>query len=207
MNKYDISFILNSELRLILELTESLECVDCCYRGNIILSQGCRKISLSNDSIRYDMERLSAILKKALSKDLQLDTSISEDIGYLCNEYYQNKEGFVLYDFIDGGSDWVGYRYHLWESCKNKIRYMTWIYNDKNGTIIFEVTPCYPYLFCDPAEEPDYVSYDQWIKDYKPYLVKTISTEVAQQWLEQANSIVEQIGLNVERWKREDVST
>jgi chitinase len=73
---------------------------------------------------------------------------------------------------------------------------MTWIYNDIGGNIIFAITPFYPFLFCDPDEEPNYLPYEEWIKSYKPYLIAKLSRETAEQWLAQANSILEQIDKN-----------
>jgi hypothetical protein len=37
---------------------------------------------------------------------------------------------------------------------------------------------------------------NKWIKTYKPYLVRTIPTETAQQWFNQAESIVNIINSN-----------
>jgi hypothetical protein len=93
-------------------------------------------------------------------------------------------------------------RYHLWAG-KNL---MSWMYNDDEGNIIFEVTPIYPYMYEDAEKEPSYVPYKEWIKDYKPLLIRKISKEVAQKWLKDANTIVEQINNNIAHWREAEES-
>jgi hypothetical protein len=161
MNKFFLKFTLNATEQIVLELENTLNDIDYCYRTNIAFLEQNKKYLLSTDTLHYDMERFSTFLKKALNNQLQLHKSIFQDIGYLCNEYYQKKDGFIIHNFENGGPDWVGYQYHLWEACKNNIRTMTWLYNNKDGALIFEVTPCYPYLFCEPEEEPNYISYSK----------------------------------------------
>ena len=43
-----------------------------------------------------------------------------------------------------------------------------------------------------------------WHKDYKPLFIRTLPREVAQQWLDQANSILKQITDNIERFEKEE---
>jgi len=204
MNKFILNFILNATEQITLELESPLDNLDYCCRTNIIWHQQKNIFLLSNDSLYYDMERFSDFLKKALNNELQLHHSITQDIGYLCNEYYQNKHGFILHNFAHGGQDWIGYQYHLWEAYKNNIRLITWLYNNIGGTIIFEITPCYPYLFCEPEDEPNYISYNEWIKTYKPYLIKEIPIDVAQKWLNQTELIVKTIEKNETQWQKKN---
>jgi len=141
-----------------------------------------------------------------LENELSLDTSINEDIGFMYNQYdylFWTKDSIVVDDFVHELSEttpvWVGMRYQLWMTKK----YVTWLYNDNNGLIIFEVTPLYPFSYRNSSKEQDYITYKKWIKNYKSCLTRTISREVAQQWFEQANKIEIQIADNIERWQRE----
>lgn len=206
MNKYDLSFILNSTDKIVIKLEEPLTQVHCCYMTDTILLHVQQKILLSSEPLFFNMKDLSSILQKALRNELQLHESINQDIGYLLNEYYQCKEGFVMHNFSEESSSWVGYLYHLWEGSKKNIRYVTWIYNNRAGEIVLEVTPSYPYFFCDPEDEPNYISYQEWIKNYRPYLITTISNETAQKWLLQAHEIINQIQANIQRWETEEQS-
>lgn len=204
MSKYDLKFMLNSGDKIIIKLKEPLTEVHCCYMTDMMLQHSQQKILLSREPIFFNMEKLAELLQKALDNKLFLHDSIRDDIGYLSNEYFQGRNGFVINGFSKKSSGWVGDFYYLWEGSKQKIRYVTWLYNDNNGEIIFEVTPAYPYLFCDPDKELNYVSYQEWIKNYKPYLKVVMSKQVGQEWLKQANQIIEQIKTNIARWEREE---
>ena len=205
MNQSRIEFVLSNVEKIIIDLGIPLEELDCCYREPIVFVKQHKKVILSNDTIDTDMKYLKKSLEKCLNNQLLLHESIKNDIGYLYNEYYQDKSRFLIGN-IDGINTWIGYRYQLWQAYKNRKRFATWLYNDEINSIVFEVSPCYPYLFSEPEQEPHYVSYSEWIKDYKPYIVRKVSKEIAQQWLEQASSIVQQINENIARWTEEESS-
>ena len=137
-------------------------------------------------------------LKKALNRELLLHFSITKDLGYLRNQNLCNDIILPTYSFPDGGTRWVGYLYFLWQS---NAHFDSWIYNAHDGSIIFEVTPFYPYMYCEPEEEPDYIPYEEWIKTYKPYFITTLSRETAEKWLEQAEHIINIIERNQKRWE------
>ena len=102
---------------------------------------------------------------------------------------YKNKPGFV-YDKLERRDHWVGYRSLLWSH-----EVATWLYNDENGSIILEITPIFPGDFYDE----DKTSYNQWIQNYKPYLLRKLSKEVAQQWLDQADCLLKKIEENIKK--------
>ena len=56
--------------------------------------------------------------------------------------------------------------------------------------VLLGCPPVYPF---DTEDDKNGISYEEWIKTYKPYLVRTIPRDVAEQWLMQANDILEQI--------------
>ncbi|HLW72429.1 MAG TPA: hypothetical protein VKR54_00085 [Candidatus Babeliales bacterium] len=189
-----------------LRLYDPLLEIDCCYEGLIRFTDKHQSILLSDESIRDEMQSFTILLRKALENELSLDTSINEDIGFMYNQYdylFWTKDSIVVDDFVHELSEttpvWVGMRYQLWMTKK----YVTWLYNDNNGLIIFEVTPLYPFSYRNSSKEQDYITYKKWIKNYKSCLTRTISREVAQQWFEQANKIEIQIADNIERWQRE----
>ena len=89
---------------------------------------------------------------------------------------------------------WVGERYLVWStSCKYNIS--TWLYI-KNEKIILEITPDYPWTFVDPKSGENYITYDEFIKNYKPYVIREISREIAQQWLDKTAELIHIIEVN-----------
>ena len=201
MNKNTISFILNQETKIIITLKDPIQQLNPYYEEYILLSQNNKTIQIADGQIYHNMHQLEEYLKKALANDLQLHTSITQDIGCLSNEYFNDETNFVTKDF-NGTNLWIGFEYHMWEFSRQDIGTTTWMYNDKNKNIILEITPGYPYFFCEPKEEPNYIPYDEWKKTYKPYLKTILPKETAQEWLKQAEFIIKIIEDNETAWQK-----
>src|SRR5205085_11669823 len=101
------------------------------------------------------------------------------------------------YEELGESEYWVGDKYRLWGYGSRGV----WIYNSGDDSIIFEVTPAYAGGFAYPQK---CIPYNQWIKKYKPYLIRIIPRDVAQQWLEQCNAILKQIEENIKRFQADD---
>jgi hypothetical protein len=206
MSKYEIIFLLSKDERIILELEDPLTEIHCCYYAKTAFMQKRRKFFIGNDSVRNNILIFKDALEQALSNKLKLHKSITADVGYVYNEYLRlfYKDLFKVksifpYERIGEQEYWVGDRYHLWGYGAR----VPWIYNDSDDSIIFEVTPYYPGGFGNPKRAAKFTPYKQWIKKYKPYLIRIISRNVAQQWLDQCNTILNQIEENIKRLRAE----
>lgn len=193
-----ITLPINRETKIIIPLSDPVEYLGATYEEDILLFHYDHEVILSDLTIYHDMIDLVDLLKKALNQELLLHSSIISDIGYLYNNYHYDDTNFATHTFHTGVISWVGYLYHLWEST---LHFDSWIYNKSDGSIIFEVTPFYPYMYCEPEEEPNYIPYEEWIKTYKPYFITTLSRETAEQWLEQAERIIKIVSDNEKRWR------
>jgi len=202
MKNNEVIFSINDMERIVISLEDDLQNIDCCYEQPILLNEGFSEIVLANIPIYYAMQKFSASLQQALDIELVFHKSIIRDIGYLYNEYSFNKsleDKSIFVEIVANKKTfWVGYKYYIWSSCLKNSSFATWMYNNRDGFIIFEVTPLYVVY---DEEESNYIAYEDWIKNYKPYLIRTLSRETAQQWLEKANYIVEQIDKNIARWR------
>ena len=204
MEIYKVQFILDEKEKIVLESQDNFDELDCCYKGKITFQKNNINILLSEDVIRDAMENLNFLLKKSLNKELYLHKSITQDIGFTYNQYSNDlrKDDLSLmnnfmYNELGKDKIWVWDKHYLWAG-----NFVTWIYNDNDGNIILEITPLYPY-FDDEKKNTFYISYDEWIKNYKPYLIRKIPMEIARQWLTQANEIIQRINANIERSIRE----
>lgn len=202
MTKHKIIFSIDSTSQLIIPLKDPVEWLGPLYLEKILLVVNLKKNILSKSTVYHDLLDLADLLNKALKQQLFLHHSITKDLGYLDNERLCNDADLPTQSFSNGGIAWVGYKYHLWSARNKLISLNSWIYNNPNGSIILEVTPLYPYMFCEPEEEPDYIPYEEWIKTYEPYFITTLSRETAQQWLDQAERIIKIIEDNQKRWDR-----
>jgi len=208
MNLYEIILPLTCEEKIIVSLKDSLTLIGLDYAEPILLLRNNDVITIANGPTYFNILDLHNFLKKALNNELSLDKSITQDIGYLANKYNynENEEGFIIKQFQNGLETWVGYTNLLWYAYKDDKAYETWIYNDQNKNIILEITPAYPYFYCDKNKEPNYISYKKWIKNYQPYITIHIPHSTALKWLQTAEHIIKTVDDNIKRWQKEQVS-
>lgn len=211
-NTQETSFIINNKTKIIVfHQTEDRE-LDCNFEDSIIFINDDVEITLAYGFVYHHLRELQFLLTQAIHNQLILHKTIFKDLGFLFNEYSavicgekQKESTDLMYIQKDDNSYWPGNDYSLWA-----YDMTSWIYNEPDGSIVFEVTPFYPYMYCEPEEEPDYIPYEEWIKTYKPYFITTISKETALQWLEQAERIIEIVEDNQKRWDnrpKEDVES
>lgn len=193
-----ICFEIDAIENFVIELQESIDTIDCCSIAKIFLFCGNKKLILSEDLIKWNIEVLYNHLTKAINGSLPLHTSIGKDIGFLANEERQKKGRFIYTQTVENAY-WVGLRYKLWDYFYDDNAYViTWLYNDAVGEIVFEVTLLYRWDN-DLDEEvvlKSYIPYEEWINNYKPILKRTISKETAQKWLNKTNMILNKIEEN-----------
>ena len=103
------------------------------------------------------------------------------DLGFQCNRYF---EGLIKHTDIIEKYHFVGNDHKRISPCFN-----SWLYNDKDGNIWFEITPFYPWHGTNKRSYPEKISYKEWIKDYKPTLKTMIPKENLLQWIEQAKEL------------------
>jgi|SRR5690606_23472905 len=201
MNSNEIIFSLNFQEKIIVSLKDPLTLVGWNDNEPILLLYNNNTITLANSPIYFNIKDFQNLLKKALNNELLLDKTIILDIGFIFNEYYY-KASQIPTGNLQKQNPLLIEKYHLWEAHENKASYVTWIYNNHDENIIFEVTPSYPYFYCDKKKEPSYISYEKWITTYKPYFIAELSHATAQQWLDQAEYIVKTVDDNIIRWKK-----
>ncbi len=132
-------------------------------------------------------------LSKSLTNNLQLHESIKQNLGFMenkyCHEIPNYSSDFIMIPSRDNSTTyWVGSNYQIW-STYNTAKPMldVWLYNNHAGEIIFEITPTYKWsFFPDDPSDPDFITYDEFMKNYQPILQRIIPHEVATQWLDQA---------------------
>ena len=211
MNITMLTFILNDHEKFIINIDNAEDIIDCCYQSQVTLYINDKKRSIGKSIITDFAQELKRKLTLTLSNELILHPSIEKNIGYYWNQKL-NEDSSNLF-LIQGKEEsyWVGSTYLLWttDSRKKNQRYATWLYNDTQGNIIFEVTPTYPDTFIDPEDPADLKAYQEWMeKKYKPFFTRTIPRDVGIQWLDQANLILQTISDNVkmleEKYKNEN---
>lgn len=125
------------------------------------------------------------VLDRALQNKARLDVSITENIGYVWNKALHGEEGLKY-----NGHLWVGLRNAVW-GCPGNIQpnLETWIYNDIEGNIIIEITENYFWHHLESIKGKNYVTYAEFMAQYRPYFISQIPPKIAQEWLAQMQEL------------------
>jgi hypothetical protein len=157
---------------------------------------GHRYTIYGSDFIIGALLRFEGRLSKVLNCSLELDSSIdprslSQDIGYLWNEDLQGKHYLVTEIGSNGTKRWIGLRYLVWSTPGSTDPTLsTWLYNWK-GKIYLEITPNYRY-----RKGKKHISYSEFIKNYRPLIMREIGREIAQEWLSKIDELLKIIEAN-----------
>lgn len=154
-------------------------------------------LTLFSNFIFSGLDKFIFLLTKACGNDAYLHASIQQDLGYMWSRllHCEDESGLVYENDF-----WVGQRNLLWSPTgSGKGICTSWLYNDKNGDIILEVTPSYRWHFDDPQVGDDYISYQEFMQNYKPLLFRKIHKEVAKEWLAQAKKLYDKIKANEQK--------
>ena len=198
MIDYEITFEININcyIKFIIPCLEK-ELEGCEETTIVFHSNQMRYIISEYYCIGSDIEILNTLLKQAISNELQLDASITNDIGYMWNEDLIKTSQLADQGKHELIEDWVGQGYLLW----SPRGFSTWLYN-KNNKIIFEITPTYLWHHRDPKEGEDFITYEEFIKNYKPYFILELNKDTAQQWLNKTEELLTIINQNYERYEK-----
>lgn len=148
------------------EITNELHMADQIF---ISFSHKEEKLIVGQDMIDMVLESFQEALAGALSNNLNIDIQPGT-VGHYYNMWVQHEWP----DRIPLGAD----------VCRHD-EVMVWMYNHA-GKIYLEIFPRYPWLYVEQEEaehDKDYVSFDEFIKNYKPIYVSEISQAIAKQWL------------------------
>jgi len=188
---YICEFNLNDHEKIVIKSADSLEDIHFCDDIEIYFISDNQDYRLFFDCFQYTLRSFIADFNDAINNKLSLHSSIKQDLGYLWNEYLSGESKIT---FIKDNNSWVGKRYILWSSPGGlDQRLTTWLYNNENGEIILEITPSYKWHFQDPEPGENYITYQQFIKNYQPLLFRTIDREVAKKWIIEAQEILSRV--------------
>lgn len=134
-----------------------------------------QQIVLVQDMLDLVLEQLKGQLKNAVDNKLVLPSIIN--IGELGLNYNieMHKEDDEFFNYAN---------YSIW-SYKTL---QTWIYT-KNDNIYLEVAPSYPWLYVEPEEGENYISFDVFIKTYKPILVTELDQFLVKKWIQECQDL------------------
>lgn len=184
MNNSPFIFTFSDSEYLEIKMHSIEEALHCCTQIPMIYSMKSQEILLSVGSVKTNMYNFSKLLRKALAQNLQFDASIQKDIGYLFNQDLHEAGKNLKYETFGALEFWVGENYKLWA-----YQSASWLYNDQDGNIVFEITP----LYIPKNQKFDAQEYQDFMQEYAPIHSIRISHERAQLLLQKAELIVHEI--------------
>ena len=142
-----------------------------------------------NIIIRFGYNELSSFcykvieygfFQKLIDGKMALDSSITQDLGFEWNRFFKDCKQRTK------ASD-----YHCWSNSHKQIRpyYSSWMYNNKNGNIVFEITPFYPWHGETKKSNTNFITYKKFMKYYKPTVKTIIPRENLIKWIDQAKEL------------------
>ena len=150
--------------------------------------KGEQKIQLCREPINSILLALKGILIRTINNEKQLDQSIVASLGYMQSQDYEKRprKNFVYETLLVENNEtytrWVGRRYELY--CAHGLYIpASWLYNDKEGNIILEITPIYQTQYSDQEPVDKFIKYSEWMKNYKTLVKTKIPKKEAQQWI------------------------
>ena len=197
MKEYKIKLKLNDNIFIEAIIPCKEQELEGCEETTITFHYNQEYYTLSkHNCIGLDIENLNTALKEALNNRFTLHPSIDKDIGYMTNEYFHDssKELFIR---NNGGKSWIGMNYLIW----SPRGIGTWLYN-KDSTILLEIAPFYKWHHIDPKRGEDFITYAEFIKNYKPYFILELNRDIAQQWLNKTEELLTIIKQNYERYEK-----
>lgn len=162
-------------LEVIPDATQKDQC--CCFCDVYYINKK------TDTSIRFGYDYLSSLIyfitqdgyiNKLINNEMIIATNA--DLGFIWNEYYNgniNTKEALKYCFISNSHKQI------------RPYFNSWLYNDHDNNIIFEITPFYPWHNVTEEKYKDFITYEKWIKDYKPTIKTKISKKNIKQWSKQ----------------------
>lgn len=140
-------------------------------------------LEINKDMLTQIVTVLHGTLKLLLANNLQIPKQVSPgSLGILLNNKINRVTRADLSNF------W------MWSSENNNG---TLMYNS-NDKIYMEIVPLYPWTFVDPNPGDSYISFDDFMKQYKYYAFEPISKETAIEWHNQCEKILTMIGIKID---------
>ena len=196
LNKFESLVFASSELLI--------SKVYSCYELNFFIKKREKKTLIGIGSAGVFVDKFIKVLSLALKNKLKLNRSIIKSLGYYWNEIFANREGKVnlIHEKNDEGVvDWVGLKHYLFDTSADDSCVSSWLYNDKDGNIILEITELFKWPIKEKYSEKnkEFSNYINFLNNYKPTAKVCITPGYAKQLLQNLHILYEVFDLNEQK--------
>ena len=182
----EIDFLLNANNKIRIEVPDVLakftyfyESTEKLHKFDVItvyFIDNDKKVIIYQDMLDDFILPFHILLKRALNNILSLPKEITVGNALL-----------TLNDNLNERTPTDMTPYWLASTVKGKTATLLYTFNN---TIYLEIGIVYPWTFLEPTSADKYITYDEFIKNYKPLLVEVIPHEIAKQWLTKSEEIL-----------------
>jgi hypothetical protein len=148
----------------------------------VILYQNSTPLDVAKNSLDFIIEPLQTALEELLNSSRNLPPHFKPgDIGRMYNEavHYQDEADDHYFKIT---------HFTLW----NYSEVSVWLYK-KNNIIYLEFSPRYPWLYWDPEEPTPTISFENFMKDYKPIALYELDRNTILSWLSCYTNIMQNV--------------
>lgn len=183
-----IEFILNSQKKISITVPDLPEKINY-YRKptnelhkfdvvTVLFITDGHRIQLIEESLDFIVGSLYSVLIKAINNKSKLSVGLQVgNIGIVLNNNLNKITNIDLSQF------WIF-------SSQEGIQ--TLIYNT-DDKIYLEIAQTYPWFFRDPELGEDFITFEQFMKNYKPYVIEVIPKDIAIGWKKQCEYLLKNI--------------
>ena len=189
MKKSFITYTLNKSQKI--KISIPIKLTDLFRYDDVIVNfyNNSQRITLFKDFAIVAFRILRDELIDLLNHTLLLHDSINNNIGYLWMKNLWGRSKKLIYEYSNEDQKfWVGLKFLLWSTPPGKPN--TWLF-EKNDKFVLEITPSYKWPTIKEKKSGNYLTYKEFLKNYKPLLVTSISKETAKRWLKKTEKILE----------------
>ena len=181
----------------------------CCSNLTAYFVHQNKELKIGQQTAGDFFEPLIKKLNQAINNQLPLHESLTQNLGLMQNQYYHNRSGFFMIKAQQYSQPyWVGFNYDVWSTYSNTRPIITtWLYNETNTNIVLELAQDYPWHFAqledNDQQDPDFITYEQFMENYQVVLHRIIPKETAQAWLDQIIPVYRSLFKNEQDFLRE----
>lgn len=193
----DLKKFIISETQYIHVIPEPMEDNDCevCAYSDLYYVDTKKNISIrfgytETNQVSYFFGKSQGMTNLINGKRI-LYKNIRKDLGFKFNQFHANalkkQEYYKVMEYYFQGNNHKGILPY----------FSSWLYNDKNGNIVLEISPIYPWFDeKNPEKQPGFVTYSEFIKNYKIAVRVIILKENFKKWVNQALELRRSLGIH-----------
>ena len=172
----------------------------CFYDTRLVLHLEEKQFVVREDCIKIVLEDTFRLVNEALNNKLQPHCSVTLPFGYMFNRYLHGDRKGIVSDRLY----WIGSVSLLWSPPSYVYPLVNvWIYNTPDGEIMLEVSGSHYWHLREPdPNDPRYISYEEYMKDYKVIALIPLPHHTARQWLAQTKFLLDRVMANEEEYLR-----